>query len=149
VIAGARYRHTNLVARDWRALVAFYVTHFGCIALPPERDLFGADFERGTGIAGARARGIHLALPGTDVTLEIFEYQNGPVGQQHVLNQPGFAHIAFSVSSVVDARAELLAAGASPLGQIVTTTIATGEKITWCYVTDPEGNIIELQSGKL
>jgi hypothetical protein len=24
--------------------------------------------------------------------------------------------------------------------------IATGAKVTWCYVTDMEGNIIELQS---
>jgi hypothetical protein len=24
--------------------------------------------------------------------------------------------------------------------------IATGAKVTWCYVTDMEGNIVELQS---
>jgi hypothetical protein len=40
----------------------------------------------------------------------------------------------------------VLAAGGSAVGAIVTTTIATGERITWCYVTDPEDNIIELQS---
>jgi catechol-2,3-dioxygenase len=28
----------------------------------------------------------------------------------------------------------------------VTLTTAAGTKVTWCYVTDPEGNIIELQS---
>jgi hypothetical protein len=28
----------------------------------------------------------------------------------------------------------------------VTLTTATGARVTWCYVTDPEGNIIELQS---
>lgn len=30
MIAGARYGHTNLIARDWRALSAFYQQQFGC-----------------------------------------------------------------------------------------------------------------------
>jgi len=29
---------------------------------------------------------------------------------------------------------------------VVTLTIATGAKVTWCYLSDPEGNLIELQS---
>ncbi len=146
MIEGVRYRHTNLVARDWRRLADFYIRHFGCTAVPPERDLWGADFEKGTKISGARARGIHLRLPGTDVTLEIFQYENAADAQEHVLHRPGFAHIAFSVAGVEAGRAEVLAAGGSAVGAIVTTTIATGERITWCYVTDPEGNIVELQS---
>ena len=28
---GARYAHTNLIARDWRRLVDFYQTVFGCV----------------------------------------------------------------------------------------------------------------------
>jgi hypothetical protein len=28
----------------------------------------------------------------------------------------------------------------------VTVTLQTGAQVTWCYVTDPEGNVIELQS---
>jgi len=28
----------------------------------------------------------------------------------------------------------------------VTLEVVTGAKVTWCYVTDPEGNIIELQT---
>jgi len=35
LIAGARYVHTNLVARDWRKLAAFYQDLFGCAPLPP------------------------------------------------------------------------------------------------------------------
>jgi predicted enzyme related to lactoylglutathione lyase len=30
MIEGARYAHTNLIARDWRKLAAFYIEHFGC-----------------------------------------------------------------------------------------------------------------------
>ena len=39
-----------------------------------------------------------------------------------------------------------LAAGGKPVGEIVALTTATGGMVTWCYVTDPEGNMIELQS---
>ena len=60
--------------------------------------------------------------------------------------RPGFAHIAFSVASVSDARAEVLSRGGSAVGEIVQITTAPDATVTWCYVSDPEGNIIELQS---
>ena len=44
------------------------------------------------------------------------------------------------------ARKEVLAAGGESVGEIVTLTTTTGARVTWCYVTDPEGNMIELQS---
>jgi predicted enzyme related to lactoylglutathione lyase len=62
------------------------------------------------------------------------------------VNQPGFAHLAFEVDSVPEARAQVLAAGGRAVGDVVTLTTAIGSRVTWCYVTDPEGNIIELQS---
>jgi hypothetical protein len=31
-------------------------------------------------------------------------------------------------------------------GHVVTLTTADGRRVTWCYVTDPEGNIVELQA---
>jgi catechol-2,3-dioxygenase len=33
-----RFAHTNLVARDWKALAAFYADVIGCEPLPPERE---------------------------------------------------------------------------------------------------------------
>ena len=63
-----------------------------------------------------------------------------------VVNRPGFGHIAFSVEDVAGARAEVLAAGGKPVGEVVTVTLPGGAQVTWCYVTDPEGNVIELQS---
>jgi len=29
---------------------------------------------------------------------------------------------------------------------VVTLATADGQSVTWCYVTDPEGNAIELQA---
>ncbi|HET7620420.1 MAG TPA: hypothetical protein VFK39_00830 [Gemmatimonadaceae bacterium] len=44
------------------------------------------------------------------------------------------------------AREAVLAAGGRPLGEVVTLTNAPGKRLTWVYVTDPEGNVLELQS---
>jgi predicted enzyme related to lactoylglutathione lyase len=149
MIAGARYGHTNLIARDWRRLAAFYQRHFGCEPVPPERDYAGSALEAGTGVRGATVRGVHLRLPGhgTDgPTLEIYSYSIEAGGPRPAVNRPGFAHIAFQVDSVDEARREVLAAGGRAIGEIVTLTTSAGARVTWCYVTDPEGNIIELQS---
>jgi predicted enzyme related to lactoylglutathione lyase len=50
------------------------------------------------------------------------------------------------VDDVVAAREAVLAAGGRSVGEVVTLTNALGKKLTWVYVTDPEGNILELQS---
>ena len=149
MIAGAKYVHTNLVARDWRALARFYEEVFGCVAVPPERDYAGPDLAAGTGIPGARLRGVHLRLPGgggDGPTLELFEYAEPAERGVPAPNRPGFTHIAFSVADVAEARALVLAHGGSAVGEVVASVIATGARVTWCYVADPEGNLIELQS---
>lgn len=145
----ARFGHVNLIARDWRTLAAFYTDLFGCELVPPERDYAGPDLERGTGVPGAALRGAHLRLPGfgpDGPTLEIYQFSSMPDGLPAAVNRPGFQHIAFAVPSVVDARAAVLAAGGRAVGEVVTLRTANGRFVTWTYVTDPEGNILELQS---
>lgn len=149
MIQGARYVHTNLIARDWRRLAEFYQSVLGCIVTPPERHFAGPEIEAGTGVRGVSLEGVHLRLPGTGddgPTLEIFTYSRTADGQAAEVNRPGFGHVAFAVDSVADAQAEVLSAGGKAVGEIVTLTVATGARVTWCYVTDPEGNILELQS---
>jgi catechol 2,3-dioxygenase-like lactoylglutathione lyase family enzyme len=149
VIAGARYGHTNLIARDWRKLAAFYTEHFGCTLVPPERDYAGPQLEAGTGVPGSTLKGAHLRLPGYGAdgpTLEIYTYSRAEPGPTPAVNRPGFGHIAFIVDSVEEAYRAVLAAGGRAVGEIVRLSPAPGLEITWCYVTDPEGNIIELQS---
>ena len=146
---GAKYTHTNLIAEDWRTLANFYQHVFGCVPIPPERDFQGEKLEAGTGIPGAHLRGAHLQLPGfgdNGPTLEIFNYNILEQRSKTAVNRPGFGHIAFSVDDVAAAQTAVLQAGGAVIGEIVTLQVATGAKVTWCYVTDPEGNIIELQS---
>jgi predicted enzyme related to lactoylglutathione lyase len=148
MIAGARYVHTNLIAREWRTLAAFYESVFGCVPVPPERDYSGPAFDAGTGVKGARLTGMHLRMPGAGAggpTLEIFTYSTLVDAPPPAVNQPGFSHICFAVDSVEEARAEFLANGGSTVGEVVTLTTSAGSKVTWCYVADPEGNIVELQ----
>ena len=107
MIAGAKYGHTNLIAKDWRSLARFYEEQFGCTPVPPERDLKGSDLERGTGIPGAEVRGAHLRLPGHGAegpTLEIFNYNILKEKPDVAVNRPGFGHIAFAVTDVPSAR---------------------------------------------
>lgn len=144
-----RYAHTNLIAEDWRALAGFYQEIFGCVPVPPERDFQGEKLEAGTGLPGAHLRGVHLRLPGYGEhgpTLEIFNYNILEQRGTTAVNRPGFGHIAFEVDDVAAAQAAVLAAGGKAVGEIVTLQVATGARITWCYVTDPEGNVIELQA---
>jgi len=145
----AKYVHTNLIAKDWRALAGFYEQVFGCLPVPPERNFQGDKLEAGTGIPGAHLTGAHLRLPGygdNGPTLEVFNYNILKSRGETAVNRPGFGHIAFLVDDVEEAQKIVLQSGGSAIGEIVTLQVATGAKVTWCYVTDPEGNIIELQS---
>ena len=145
----AKYVHTNLIARDWRALAAWYTTVIGCTVVQPERDYVGAELEAGSGVPGAHLQGVHLRLPGYGAdgpTLEVYSYNVLAEGGSPAVNRPGYAHIAFAVDDVAQARAEVLAHGGRPVGAIVTLTTSAGTRVTWCYVTDPEGNAIELQA---
>jgi catechol 2,3-dioxygenase-like lactoylglutathione lyase family enzyme len=117
--------------------------------VPPERDYRGPILEAGTGIPGPGLRGVHLRLPGhgeDGSTLEIYAYDREVPRLPPAANRPGWGHIAFGVDDVPAAQAEVLVAGGSAVGEVVATQTADGRTVTWCYVTDPEGNIVELQA---
>jgi predicted enzyme related to lactoylglutathione lyase len=144
----ARFVHTNLVARDWQRLARFYEQVFDCQPVPPQRDLKGRWLEEGTGVPGAEIRGIHLRLPGygqTGPTLEILEYNHAEKRPPTAANRPGFGHVAFAVTDVALARDAVLAAGGGMLGQVVSTTVPGAGRLTFAYLSDPEGNVVEVQ----
>lgn len=144
-----RYAHTNIVARNWRTLAAFYQSVLGCEPVPPERDLAGAWLDMGTGVRYVRIRGIHLRLPGhgpTGPTLEIFSYEPlGKGGPSPLPNRPGFGHLAFAVEDVDQVCAAIVEAGGSALGQPVSGTVPGAGNLHFAYMRDPEGNVLEVQ----
>ena len=145
----AKYSHTNLIARDWKKLSRFYQDVFGCVPVPPERHYRGHDLELGTGVPDAELHGEHLRLPGCGndgPTLEIYTYSIQLSSDMPHVNRPGFGHIAFAVDNVALAQKRLVESGGSTIGSVVTLQTSGGARVTWCYVRDPEGNIVELQS---
>jgi predicted enzyme related to lactoylglutathione lyase len=146
--ADIKYVHTNLIARDWKNLVRFYVKVFGCKPEPPERDLKGDWLDGLTSLKNVQVNGMHLYLPGFDnsgPTLEIFQYSKTRNQRTPELNQPGFAHIAFAVRNVKQMLSKVKRNGGSSVGNLVSTTIEGVGRINVVYARDPEGNIIELQ----
>ena len=144
----ARYVHTNLVARDWRRLAAFYQVVFGCRQVGPERDLQGPWVDRLTALPGARITGAHLLLPGHGEggpTLEIFSYAPPAAGEPGPVSRPGLGHLAFQLDDVEGALAAVLAHGGSTVGELIHRDYPELGRLTAVYVRDPEGNAIELQ----
>ncbi|MGF9648880.1 VOC family protein [Pseudarthrobacter oxydans] len=113
------------------------------------RDYSGPDLERGTAVPNAALQGVHLRLPGhgdDGPTLEIYTFASTEgVPEAAGIDRPGFRHIAFAVADVHAARRRVLDEGGSSVGEVVTLTTSDGRRVTWCYVTDAEGNALELQ----
>ena len=146
-----RYVHTNLIAKDWKRLAAFYQEGFGCVPVPPERNLSGEWVDKATGINGAHLFGMHLRLPGHGdggPTLEIFQYGSMPGHASVKPNTPGFTHIAFAVDDVTTAAESVFNHGGSAVGELTMREVPGAGLLTFQYVADPEGNIIEIQNWK-
>lgn len=146
-----KYAHTNLIAKNWRRLSVFYQEVFGCVPVPPERDLSGEWVDKATGISGAHIFGMHLRLPGygdDGPTLEIFQYRSMPEHPPVKPNTPGFTHIAFAVDDIPAAAQAVFAHGGSAVGELTVREVPGGGLLTFQYVADPEGNIIEIQNWK-
>jgi predicted enzyme related to lactoylglutathione lyase len=144
-----KYTHTNLIAKDWKRLAAFYEEVFGCVPVPPERDLSGEWLDRATGVSGAHIRGIHLRLPGygdSGPTLEVFQYDSTPHHPAVRPDTPGFSHIAFAVDDVAATAQAVLEHGGSAVGELTVREVPGVGLLTFQYVADPEGNIVEVQN---
>lgn len=116
-----KYVHTNIISEDWRKLSEFYIKVFGCKIVPALRKQEGEWLSEGTGVKEAKLEGVHLLLPGygeKGPTLEIYQY--GKIEKQ-----------------------KLIAPNQSTKRNIEGVGI-----ITFIYVRDPDGNLIELQSWK-
>ena len=143
-----RFAHTNIAARDWRRLADFYQKVFACVPVPPERDLSGAWLDRAIAVPGARLRGIHLRLPGwgdTGPTLEIFHYDTMTARPEVAANTPGLTHIAFAVDDVAATALAVLENGGSAVGELIRRDVDGVGRLTFQYLKDPEGNIVEVQ----
>ena len=144
-----RYAHTNIVAKNYKALSKFYIDVFGCKIKPPERNLSGDWLDRAIGLKHVHIKGVHLLLPGhgdNGPTLEIFSYNDMNLSEPVMANHTGFTHIAFQVDDVDTVFQLALEKGGKFLGEVTQKEIKGIGLLSFVYFRDPEGNIIEIQS---
>ena len=146
-----KYRHTNIIAKDWESLCDFYRKVFGCVDAPPKRKQSGDWLAKGTNTPGAALEGMHLFLPGLKGMIiarlwKIFSYQQMKDKHPAASNRQGFGHIAFEVEDVSVLLQKALQHGGKKFGEVITREIPGVGVLNFTYILDPEDNIIELQS---
>jgi catechol 2,3-dioxygenase-like lactoylglutathione lyase family enzyme len=146
-----RFVHTSLIACDWRALADFYIEVFGCVPVPPERDLSGEWIAAMTGVPDVRVRGMHLRLPGgpdfaEGPVLEIFSFEPAGPDLAKPIHRTGYSHLAFLVDDVESVLAAVVAAGGKAYGELVENRYPELGLLTAVYACDPEGNVLEIQN---
>jgi glyoxylase I family protein len=107
----------------------------------------GEAFQKGIGIANAKAKGAHLGIPSSEVELELLQFSGKAQGKKAFLlpDVKGFRHIAFAVNDLEECYNQLKTKGANFISKPV--TIKSPKElagIQFVYLKDPEGNIIEL-----
>ena len=118
-----RIEHVAFNVADPVALCAWYVQHLGMTIV---RKLDVAPFTH------------FLADSEGRTVLEVYR-QTVPVPDYAAMD-PLVLHVAFSTADVAGERARLLAAGATPAGEITTTP--AGDVMT--FVRDPWGGVVQL-----
>ena len=144
----SRYAHVNVIATDWRKLAQFYQEVFDCEPISTERDHHGPHTDAVTGIKNVRVQGQHLRVPGhgeNGPTIEFFSYNKVLPTQAPAINRNGFAHLAFEVDDFDGVRQQVRDWGGKDYAERITIDIPGAGRLTLLYMTDPEGNIIELQ----
>jgi len=144
-----KYIHTNLTVLDIEKMKDFYVNVFGCIPVRETQALSGEWISKITSVEGGEIIYVHLRLPGHDKgapELELIQYKSDVNQFKITANTVGFGHIAFSVSNVNEVLSAVVKAGGGSIGEVVTVDVPSRGRLTEVYATDPEGNILELQS---
>ena len=143
-----KYIHTNLTVRDLERISRFYQDIFHCEPVRNPEDLSGSAVSDITNVENAAIKYVHLTLPGfgpNGPELELIQYENETAEPEKISNCLGYGHLAFSVANVRETLEQVVAAGGSAIGKLVTADIPNRGRLTEVYATDPEGNIIELQ----
>lgn len=137
--------HINLVARDAKALAAFYVNVFECEYLREPKILSGENVSRGNGLPNSEIYSIWLKLPECNAPfLEIHEHKVMHDRQLPRVNEPGFGHLSFQMENLSAVLLALIEAGGMQVGEI-TDFGSVGTPFLIAYGRDPEGNILELE----
>ena len=143
---GIRYLHTNIIAKDWRALVTFYTEVFGCELVQPKGEPADEWTDGQTGISGLSMTGARLKLPGSDAMLEILSCEPEGLDSWRPVNRPGLGHLAFYVDDIEQVLADITAHGGQQVSEVVRHTANGAGTLVTVYACDPEGKGLELHN---
>lgn len=142
----ARFSHVGLCVDDVDRAKAFYTAAFGFVEgrqlkiVNDQHDLLGVEGDYRLDSRFLRLDGLILELLGFD----------GPVAEAasrpRPMYRPGFTHRSFNVDALDAATADVAAAGGRVLAETHTVFDLEGTKGEIVFVTDPEGNRIELMA---
>ena len=136
-----RIDHLNIVVRDLKAAKDFFALLGFVEGISSELD--AAFLETVTGIPGARGRFVALHLPGSEVSLELLQFNpsGSPAQDLGLADRIGYRHLAFAVDDIEQVVARLQEHGVRFISPIQTWE-KTGKKLVYFY--GPEGILMEL-----
>lgn len=136
--------HAGITVSDMARSLAFYRDALGLAVISTGTSSSAA--ERTWAVPGARASIVFLRVPGSEVTIELIEYEGV---EQHPASarpvDPAHGHICLYVDDLDAVHASLAAAGyRSRSGEVVTIVDGpfAGGKVV--YMRDPDGYHVEL-----
>ena len=131
-----QFVQVKLATSDPEALSSFYVSALGCEVVMPLSSL-GEDAGAGAGVRGSEVQILVLGLPGVDSgpNLEMISGTDLPSGG---------GILTFYVDDVEDAAERVVAHGGSFKGEVTDFTAPAGRRFRYVFMSDPEGNVIDL-----
>jgi lactoylglutathione lyase len=136
--------HTGLTVRDLPRSLAFYRDVLGMEVLF-EQEKEGGYLAAIVGYPDAHVRMAHLAFPGDDHRLELFEYvAPEPRGEPGEPRDVGITHVCLRVDDVDALVDRLQRAGATFFSAPVVVDTGANAGGRGVYLRDPEGVILEL-----
>lgn len=136
------FNHTSFTVADIDRAVAFWTGALGfrAASVSPRSGDWQA---RVTGVAGAQLMIAHLYGHGHH--MEFIQYLGGARERSRLQpNVTGAAHVCLEVSDIERVCDRLIAAGATPQGEIADVTTGVVKGCRACYIRDPDGILIEL-----
>ena len=134
--------HTGFSVVDMERSIAFYAL-LGCVVIW-RREVTDAYFRTIVGLPDTVVQAAHLRVPGSDLVIELFQYQPQLPAAALVPDVPGHAHVCFVVDDLPTAYAELLAKGVRFRSEPVLITAGVNAGGYGVYLLDPSGITLEL-----